>query len=79
MGGSSNLPPPVIGPKSLQYDEHEAETLVTYKAMEPEDTEINWHLKDTHAEYFRIFEDGVVTFIKSPDYENPVDFGLNNT
>ena len=67
------------GPKSLQYDEHGTVPLGTYEAEDPEGTEITWQIEDTDAEHFRISEDGVLTFVKSPDYENPIDFRLNNT
>ena len=78
-GGSSNRPPSVDGPKNLQYPEHGTELVATYEATDPEGTEITWQIEDTDAEHFRISEDGVLSFIKSPDYENPVDFRLNNT
>ena len=67
------------GPKNLQYPEHGTELVATYEATDPEGTEITWQIEDTDAEHFRISEDGVLSFIKSPDYENPVDFRLNNT
>ena len=78
-GGSSNRPPSVDGPKNLQYAEHGTEPVATYTAEDPEGTEISWEIEDTDNEHFRISEDGVLSFIKSPDYENPVDFRLNNT
>ena len=78
-GGSSNRPPSVDGPKSLQYSEHDTEPVGIYTADDPEGTEISWQMEDTDAEHFRISDDGVLTFIKPPDYENPVDFRLNNT
>ena len=78
-GGSSNRPPEVDGPKSLQYPEHSIEPVATYTAEDPEGTEITWQIEDTDAEHFRISEEGVLSFIKPPDYENPVDFRLNNT
>ncbi len=78
-GGSSNRPPEITGPRSLQYPEHSTEPVATYEAVDPEGTEISWQIEDTDEEHFRISEDGVLTFIKSPDYENPVDFRLNNT
>ena len=48
-------------------------------AVDPEGTEISWQIGDTDEEFFRISEDGVLSFITPPDYENPVDFRLNNT
>ena len=78
-GGSANRPPEITGPKNLQYPEHSTEPVATYEAVDPEGTEISWQIEDTDEEHFRISEDGVLTFIKPPDYENPVDFRLNNT
>ena len=78
-GGSSNRAPSVDGPKSLQYPEHSTEPVATYEAEDPEGTAIRWEIEDTDEEHFRISEDGVLSFRKPPDYENPVDFRLNNT
>ena len=78
-GASANRPPSIDGPKSLQYPEHSTEPVATYTATDPEETEISWGIEDSDEEHFRISEDGVLTFIKPPDYENPVDFRLNNT
>ena len=78
-GGSSNRAPSVEGPKSLQYPEHGTQSVATYEAEDPEGTDISWEIEDTDAEHFRISEEGVLSFINPPDYENPVDFRLNNT
>ena len=78
-GGSANRPPEITGPKSLQYLEHSTEPVATYEAEDPEGTEIRWEIQDSDNEHFRITEDGVLHFITPPDYENPVDFRLNNT
>ena len=78
-GGSSNRPPSVDGPKNLQYPEHGTEPVASYTAEDPEGTEITWQIEDTDAEHFRISEEGVLSFIRPPDYENPIDFRLNNT
>ena len=78
-GGGSNRPPKVDGPKNIQYDEHGTEPLATFEAEDPENTEITWQIEDTDAEHFRITEYGVLTFVKPPDHENPIDFRLNNS
>ena len=78
-GGSSNRPPEITGSKSLQYPEHSTEPVATYEAEDPEGTEIRWEIEDTDDEHFRISDEGVLRFITPPDYENPVDFRLNNT
>ena len=67
------------GPRNLQYPEHNTEPVGAYSATDPEGTEITWQIEDTDAEHFRISEDGVLTFRRPPDYEDPVDFRLNNT
>ena len=78
-GGSSNRAPEITGPKSLQYPEHSTEPVATYEAEDPEGTEIRWEIEDSDSEHFRISDEGVLRFITPPDYENPVDFRLNNT
>ena len=78
-GGSSNRPPEITGPKSLQYPEHSIEPVATYEAEDPEGTEIRWEIEDSDSEHFRISDEGVLHFITPPDYENPIDFRLNNT
>ena len=78
-GGSSNRPPSVDGPRNLQYPEHGAGPVAIYTAEDPEGTEITWQIEDTDAKHFRISEEGVLSFVNPPDYENPVDFRLNNT
>ena len=78
-GGSANRPPEITGPKSIQFPEHSTEPVATYEAQDPEGTEIRWEIEDSDHEDFRISEDGVLRFITPPDYENPVDFRLNNT
>ena len=78
-GGSANRPPEITGPKSIQFPEHSTEPVATYEAQDPEGIEIRWEIEDSDHEYFRISEDGVLRFITPPDYENPVDFRLNNS
>ena len=78
-GGSSNRPPEITGPKSLRHPEHSTEPVATYKGEDPEGTAIRWEIEDSDHEHLRISEDGVLSFKKPPDYENPVDFRLNNT
>ena len=78
-GGSANRPPEITGPKSLQYPEQSTEPVATYEAEDPEGTDIRWEIEDTDEEHFRISEDGILSFVTPPDYENPVDFRLNNT
>ena len=78
-GGSANRPPEITGPKSLQYPEHGTEPVASYEAEDPEGTKISWQIEDSDHEHFRISAEGVLRFITPPDYENPVDFRLNNT
>ena len=78
-GGSSNRAPDIEGPRNLQYPENSTAPVATYEAVDPEGTAISWQIEDSDAEHFQISEDGVLTFVNPPDYENPVDFRLNNT
>ena len=79
VGEAPTVRPEITGPKSLQYPENGTEPVATYEAEDPEGTAIRWEIEDSDHEHFRISEDGVLSFITPPDYEDPVDFRLNNT
>ena len=53
-------------------------TLSDYNADDPENGEVVWSLSGHDANHFCIDENGDLTFMASPDYENPKDAGRNN-
>ena len=44
---------------------------------DPEGSGIEWNVRGVDAADFEISSAGVLTFIESPDYENPTDRGLD--
>ena len=53
-------------------------TLSTYRAPDPEGDTVVWSLSGHDANHFCIDENGALTFMAPPDYENPKDAGRNN-
>ena len=73
-----NEPPAVTGATSFTYRENGTATLHTFRATDPERSAINWSLSGTDDDDFTISETGVLSFARSPDYENPADSGRGN-
>ena len=68
-----NEVPEITGDKSSTYDENGTGPVVTYTAEDPEGTPItSWRVTGTDAAAFMI-ENGVLRFVKSPDYETATD------
>ena len=68
-----NEVPEITGDKSPKHDESDGTPVVTYTAMDPEGTPItSWRVTGTDAAAFMI-ENGVLRFVKSPDYETATD------
>ena len=55
------------------YQENGTSDLYTYRATDPEGTDVTWHLSGADSSAFTISETGVLTFNESPDYEDPAD------
>ena len=72
-----NEPPEVTGPPSINYAENGAETVATYTAADPENSEITWSLSGNDISAFSI-SDGVLTFAAPPDYEESADADMDN-
>ena len=76
--------PPVIsgGPLSVSYPENGTGPVGTYTASDADNDRIEWELPNTsHAADrtdFTISDKGVLSFRKSPDYENPHDSNKDN-
>ena len=64
--------PEVTGNDEIDYAEKGTGSVATYRASDPERTAIRWSLNGTDKNVFAI-NNGVLTFFKSPDFENPAD------
>ena len=73
-----NEAPAVTGVSSTKYVENEEDPVATFSAEDPEDDEVTWSKSGADADLFAISEDGVLTFVSPPDYEEPGDGGGNN-
>ena len=82
--GSSGTPV-VKGPEDITYPENGTWPLATYSATasNPYREISGWMISVQHGagdgDFFRIDDNGVLTFIQPPDYEDPADENGNNT
>ena len=63
---------------SFVYPENGASAIYTYRATDPEGSDVTWGLSGTDSGAFSIGKAGVLTFNSSPDYEAPTDSDRNN-
>ena len=63
----------------IEYEEHGSGAVVVFTALDPEKEDVRWDL-DTASDDDGDFEinEGRLTFREPPDYEAPVDNGINN-
>ena len=73
-----NEAPDITGDEAISYQESSDKALETYRATDPEKTDITWGLSGTDSGAFAISETGVLTFLNAPDYESPTDSGSDN-
>ena len=73
-----NEPPDITGDEAISYQENGDRALETYRATDPEKTDITWGLSGTDAGAFAISETGELTFRNVPDYEDPEDSDDDN-
>ena len=73
-----NEPPDITGDEAISYQENSDRALETYRATDPEKTDITWGLSGADSGAFAISETGVLTFLNAPDYESPTDSGSDN-
>ena len=77
-------PPLISGSDSVSWDENRTGTVATYTARDPEGgtTPIAWTLSGTDAGDFLISDTpgnpGLLTFMMTPDHENPTDSNRDN-
>ena len=73
-----NEPPDITGDEAISYQENSDKALETYRATDPEKTDITWGLSGADCGAFAISETGVLTFKNVPDYEEPADSDNDN-
>ena len=73
-----NEPPAIAGTTSFTYKENGTATLHTFRATDPERSDIAWSLSGADADDFTISDTGVLAFASTPDYESPADTDSDN-
>ena len=63
---------------SFVYPENGASAIYTYRATDPEGSDVTWGLSGTDSDAFSIGKTGVLTFKSPPDYEDPADTDDDN-
>ena len=63
---------------TFTYQENGTTALYTYRATDPEGSDITWRVTGTDSSAFEISEKGVLSFAVAPDYESSTDSGGNN-
>ena len=61
----------------IHYAENGTDAVRDFDSIDPEDSVIEWNVRGVDAADFEISSTGVLTFMESPDYENPTDRGFN--
>ena len=73
-----NEAPLIIGDETPSFPENSVRTLSTYRATDPEGSDITWSVSGIDDDDFDISETGVLTFANVPDFENPADSNGDN-
>ena len=63
---------------SFSYQENQTSAIYTYRVTDPEGEDVTWDLSGTDSNAFVISEEGELTFLNAPDYEDPVDSDDDN-
>ena len=61
----------------IHYAENDTGMVRDFDSKDPEGAVIEWNVRGVDAADFAISSTGVLTFMESPDFENPTDRGLN--
>ena len=61
----------------IHYAENGTRPVRSFASTDPEDARIEWNVRGVDAADFDISSAGVLTFINSPDFENPTDRSLD--
>ena len=67
----------VEGAEHIHYAENGTDAVRDFDSTDPEGSAIEWNVRGVDAADFEISSAGVLTFMESPDFENPTDRGLN--
>ena len=73
-----NEAPTVTGDETPSFPENRVRAVATYRATDPERDTVTWSVSGTDRDDFEISETGALTFINSPDFENPADANQDN-
>ena len=73
-----NEPPLITGTDRFGYTENGTAPLHTYRATDPERSNIEWSLSGIDDDDFTISQTGVLSFSSPPDYESPTDSDTDN-
>ena len=73
-----NEPPVVTGRNTFSYRENGTNAIHTYRATDPERSEITWSLSGPDDDDFTVSESGVLSFTISPNFEIPADSSRDN-
>ena len=69
----------ISGPSSASYAENGTEPVATYTLAGPKSDSGRWTLlSGDDGTDFRISNSGVLTFVRTPDFENPADADMDN-
>ena len=60
------------------YQENGTSDLYTYRATDPEESDVTWGLSGADRSAFTVSETGVLTFNDPPDYDSPTDSDDDN-
>ena len=67
-----NEPPAVTGTDTFTFRENDTATLHTFRATDPEGSDITWSVSGPDGGHFAIYQ-GILTLKRIPNFENPVD------
>ena len=72
------LAPVALAAEEIDYEENRTDPVATLSATDEDGDDIDWMLSGDDAGDFKISDDGVLEFKKSPNYESPADANKNN-
>ena len=63
---------------AFAYQENETSAIYTYRATDPEGSDVTWGIAGIDRSAFTMSATGVLAFNSPPDYESPADSGSDN-
>ena len=64
---------------SFAYAENDTSAIYTYRATDPEGSDVTWGISGTDLSAFTMSQTGVLAFNSPPDYESPTDLRTATT